>query len=183
MILETERLLLRAWEERDAQNCYEYARDIRVGPRAGWPVHKDVEDSKNIISNILSKDGVFAICFKDDKKAIGSIGLLSKENSNFNILEQEVEIGYWIGVPFWGKGIVPEAVNCILKYAFNDLNKFKIWCGYFKGNEQSRIVAEKCGFTYEYTIAEKYIPILNEVRTEYVMSLSKEDYKKLNDER
>ncbi len=45
MTLETERLILRPWEEKDAEECYKYAKDPRVGPIAGWPVHTSVECS------------------------------------------------------------------------------------------------------------------------------------------
>ena len=49
MTLETERLILRPWEEADAEACYRYAKDPRVGPMAGWPVHTSVENSRQII--------------------------------------------------------------------------------------------------------------------------------------
>lgn len=45
MTLETKRLLLRPWEESDAESCYRYASDPLVGPAAGWPAHTSVEDS------------------------------------------------------------------------------------------------------------------------------------------
>ena len=47
MILETERLILREWKESDAEECYKYAQDPRVGPVAGWPVHTSVEKLKS----------------------------------------------------------------------------------------------------------------------------------------
>jgi len=53
MILHTERLLLRPWREADAESVYEYAKDPDVGPIAGWPPHKNVEESLDIIKNVL----------------------------------------------------------------------------------------------------------------------------------
>ena len=53
MILETGRLILRPWEETDAEECYKYAKDPRVGPIAGWPVHTSEEDSRQVIRNVL----------------------------------------------------------------------------------------------------------------------------------
>ena len=49
MILETERLILRPWDESDAEDLYRYASDPAVGPIAGWPVHTSVENSREII--------------------------------------------------------------------------------------------------------------------------------------
>ena len=53
MILKTNRLILRPWEESDAENLYRYASDPKVGPIAGWPVHTSVENSLDIIRNVL----------------------------------------------------------------------------------------------------------------------------------
>ena len=54
MILETPRLLLRPWEETDAETLFEYAKDPRVGPVAGWPAHKTVQDSLDTIRTVFS---------------------------------------------------------------------------------------------------------------------------------
>ena len=72
----TDRLLLRPWTEADAEDLYRYAKDPQVGPAAGWPVHTGVENSREIIKNVLSEPGTYAICLKEDGKAIGSIGLM-----------------------------------------------------------------------------------------------------------
>ena len=53
-MLETERLILRSWEDSDAENLYEYARDPDVGPIAGWPPHQNIEESRDVIKNVLS---------------------------------------------------------------------------------------------------------------------------------
>ena len=76
MVFETERLILRPWEEKDAKSLYKYAKDPKVGPIAGWPVHTSVENSLEIIKNVLSEDETYAVCLKDDNVAIGSIGLI-----------------------------------------------------------------------------------------------------------
>lgn len=75
MIFETERLSLRPWEEKDAEECYKYAKDPKVGPVAGWPVHTSVENSREIIRDVLSGEDTFAIVLKETGLPIGSIGL------------------------------------------------------------------------------------------------------------
>lgn len=175
MILYTERLILRPWEESDAESLYEYAKDPEVGPIAGWPPHKSVEDSQDIIKTVLAVDETYAICKKEDQKAIGSIGLMRGKKSNLDILEDEGEIGYWIGVPFWGQGFVPEAVRELIRYGFMDLNLNRMWCGYFEGNEKSRRVQEKCGFRYHHTNKDIYWALMNEIRTEHVTCLEKNE--------
>ena len=146
MVLETERLALRAWEEADAAEVFRYASSPNVGPIAGWPVHTSVENSREIIRNVLSVPETFAIVWKDTNLPIGSIGLKMGEATDLTDAEDECEIGYWLGVPFWGQGIMPEAVREILRYAFEDLGMNKVWCGYYDGNDKSKRVQEKCGF-------------------------------------
>lgn len=102
MELTTERLLLRPWLESDAESLYEYAKDPRVGPIAGWPIHTSVENSREIIREVLSEEETYAVCLKETGKAVGSIGLMVGKASNLNLPDTEGEIGYWIGVPFWG---------------------------------------------------------------------------------
>lgn len=64
MILETERLILRPWEVRDANDLFQYASDPEVGPIAGWPVHTSVENSKEIIKSVLSAPEAYAVVLK-----------------------------------------------------------------------------------------------------------------------
>ena len=60
-IFKTERLILRPWEEADAESLYEYAKDPDVSPIAGWPVHTSIENSREIIKNVLSAPEMFKI--------------------------------------------------------------------------------------------------------------------------
>lgn len=177
MTFETERLILRPWEERDAESLYEFAQDPQVGPIAGWPVHTSVDESLQIIKDILSAEETYAVALKNDGKAIGSIGLLMGEKSNIAIGDKEAELGYWIGVPYWGKGLIPEAVEELMHYVFETLGIHTLWCGYFDGNEKSKRVQEKCGFCYHHTEEDKEWPLMNDIRTEHITCLTKEQWR------
>lgn len=103
MRLETKRLLLRPWRERDAQSLFDYAKDPRVGPIAGWMPHASVEYSRQIIREVLLAKETYAVVLKrEGDRAVGSIGLLRGRASNLPLLEKEGELGFWIGVPYWG---------------------------------------------------------------------------------
>lgn len=176
MVLTTNRLILRPWEESDAENLYKYACDPEVGPIAGWPIHTSIENSLDIICNVLSAKETYAVVDRNTGCAIGSIGLMIGKASNIGIPDTEAELGYWIAVPYWGKGLIPEAVHEILRYAFEELNLDKVWCAYFDGNNKSKRVQEKCGFKYKYTKENVLCSLLNEVRTEHITCLKKEDW-------
>ena len=176
MVLNTKRLILRPWNESDAESLYEYAKDDRVGPIAGWPVHTSVENSREIIKSVLSAPETYAVCLKDDNRAIGSVGLMIGKQSNLDLPDTEGTIGYWIGVPFWGQGLIPEATREIIRHAFEDLSLKTLWCGYFDGNEKSKRVQEKCGFTYHRTNKDIYWQLTDDIRTEHVTRLTKEEY-------
>ncbi|MGN1132148.1 MAG: GNAT family N-acetyltransferase [Ruminococcus sp.] len=172
----TERLILRPWEETDAESLYEYAKDPMVGPIAGWPVHTSVENSLEIIKNVLSAEETYAVCLREDNKAIGSIGLIPPMQSHTSSAKDEVEVGYWIGVPFWGNGYIPEAVREIQGHAFIDLGYNGMWCGYYDGNDKSKRCQEKCGFKYHHTEKDKPCTLMGDVRTEHFTYISKEKW-------
>lgn len=176
MTLETNRLILRPWKDADAQALYQYAKSSDVGPVAGWPVHTDVEFSRQIIKTVLSVEETYAVVLKSEDFPIGSIGLMIGEKSNITIGSDEGEIGYWIGVPHWGQGFIPEAVHELLRHGFEDLGLKTIWCGYFDGNEKSRRVQEKCGFQYHHTEENKPWPLMNDVRTEHITCITREQW-------
>ena len=176
MRLETERLILRPWTEADAESLYEYARDPRVGPAAGWPVHTSVENSREVIRTVLSAPENYAVCLKTDNRAIGCVGLTVGEKSNLKLPDTEGEIGYWIGVPFWGQGLIPEAVRELIRRGFEDLGLSTLWCGYFEGNDKSRRVQEKCGFTYHHTNEDVHWKAMDDIRTEHVTRLTRAEW-------
>ena len=81
----TERLILRAWREEDAEDLYGYAKSPQVGPIAGWPVHTSVENSREIINTILSAPETYAVVLKSTGKPVGSIGLMVGKKSNIGL--------------------------------------------------------------------------------------------------
>ena len=174
MILETKRMILRPWEESDADSLFEYARDPDVGPAAGWPPHRSAAESLDVIRNVLSDPETYALCLKDNGKAIGAAGLKLNGHTDMTDRDDECELGYWIGKPFWGRGLIPEAAGELIRRAFEDLGMQKIWCGYYEGNTKSKRVQEKCGFRYQWTTHDLDVPLLHEKRTGIVNLLTKD---------
>jgi len=177
MTHETERLILHPWAEADAGSLYEYAKDDRVGPSAGWPPHTSVENSLEIIRTVLSEPETYAVCLKGDNRAIGSIGLMVGAQSNLHLPDTEGEIGYWIGVPFWGQGLIPEAVRALIRYAFEDLHLQALWCCYADGNGKSRRVQEKCGFSYHHTERDVHWKLMDRILTEHITRLTRDQWR------
>lgn len=175
-MLETKRLILRRWQESDAESLYEYAGDPDVGPIAGWPPHRSVEESRNVIKTVFSGAEAYAVCLKSDNRAIGAIELKLAGHTDMTDRNDECELGYWIGKPFWGQGLIPEAAKEMLRHAFEDCGMKKVWCGYYDGNEKSRRVQEKCGFRYQWTTMNVDVPLMHEKRTEHVNCLTKEEW-------
>ena len=175
-MLKTERLLLRRWEDSDAENLYEYAKDPDVGPIAGWPPHQSVDESRNVIRNVFQGKEAYAICLKTDEKAIGAIELKLNGHTDMTDRDDECELGYWLGKPFWGQGIMPEAVKEILRHAFEEIGMTKVWVGYYEGNSKSRRVQEKCGFRYQWKSEGVDVPLMHEKRTGHVSSMTKDQW-------
>ena len=178
MILETERLILRPWQESDAEDLYTYAKDPAVGPSAGWPPHTSVENSREIIKTVLSRPETYAVCLKDGK-LIGSVGLHLNGSTDMTDRDDECELGYWIGKPFWGQGLIPEAARELLRYAFEKLGMRTVWCGYYDGNEKSRKVQAKLGFVYQHKTEGLEVSLLNEIRTSHCNLMTKERWQKV----
>ena len=176
MEIVTDRLILRPWQESDAESLYKYAQDPRIGPIAGWPPHTSVEDSLNIIRTVFAAPETYAVVLKETGEPVGSIGVMFGDGLHSAEMQaDEAEIGYWLGVPYWGQGLIPEAVRCLQKRCFEDLGMTTVWCGYYDGNAKSRRVMEKCGFRFHHTEEGKTSP-LGDVRTEHFMRITKGEW-------
>lgn len=177
-MFKTERLILRRWRNEDAESLYEYAKDPDVGPIAGWQPHRSVKESLGIIQNVLNGSECYAICEKDNDIAIGCIELRLNGHTDMTDRDDECELGYWLGKPFWGKGYMPEAANRIIRHAFEDIGITTVWCGYYDGNSKSKRVQEKVGFIYHHTCDNVPVPLMNEVRIGHTNIMTKAQWMK-----
>ena len=175
-MLKTERLILRRWEDSDAESLFEYAADPDVGPIAGWPPHQTIEESRDVIKNVFNGKEAYAICLKTDDRAIGAIELKLNGHTDLTDRDDECELGYWLGKPFWGQGIMPEAVKEILRHAFEKIGMTKVWAGYYEGNLKSKRVQEKSGFRYQWKSEGVDVPLMHEKRTGHVSSMTKDQW-------
>lgn len=176
-VIETERLKLRKWKVEDKEELYPLASDPLVGPAAGWPPHKSIEESENIIINVLSEENTYAITLQKTGEIIGSIGLFKTTERKIEKEEGELEVGYWIARNCWGKGYAPEAVEAILDYAFTKLGQNRVWCSAHLGNSKSMRVQEKCGFSFSHE-EKGFVSQLNEERVSRYTYIYKEDWLK-----
>jgi RimJ/RimL family protein N-acetyltransferase len=76
---------------------------ISALPQAGLRI-KSVEESREVIKNVLSGAEDYAVCLQTDNRAIGAIALKLNENTDLSDREDECELGFWIAKPFWGQG-------------------------------------------------------------------------------
>ena len=147
--IETERLILRPFKDVDLDDFYAYASVEGVGEMAGWHYHESKEKSATILKRFIDEDKTFAICLKNSGRVVGSLGV------EFYTAEDKLtefdgykgrEIGYVLAKDQWGKGLMPEAVQAVINYMFDEIDLDFLLCGYYYKNKQSKRVQEKCGF-------------------------------------
>ena len=143
------RVYIREFKISDLYDVYEYCKDEFVGPNAGWPPHKNIDETRSVLLNIIHNKESFAIVEKTSNKVIGSIGLYNdnkREEPNCKM------IGYVLNRNYWGKGIMQEAVLSLINFVFTKTQIVLLSIYHFPSNLRSKRVIEKCGFLYEGTI-------------------------------
>ena len=171
--LETDRLLLRGWERKDAHALYEYAKNPNVGPAAGWKPHESVRESRTIIDQLFRTNTTWAIVHKATGRIIGSIGL-EPDKLRTNIRSRE--LGYSLSEDYWGEGIMTEAAQRIISYAFDEMSLIILMIRTSTTNRRSQRVIEKCGFKYEGTLRQAYKIYDGTLRDTMVFSMTREEY-------
>jgi len=143
--LETERLLLRPPEARDAAAITRWMSDYDVAKNLSTAPHPYTEDDALFFIGRVSEKAVrgesncFVIVRKDDWQLVGCIGVDRKDG--------RYEMGYWLAKPFWNRGYTTEAAGRLLAFAFNELKAGAVWAGWFHDNPASGRVLEKLGFS------------------------------------
>jgi len=140
-VLATERLVLRAPHRGDAAAIAALANDKRIAvntARIPHPYGRD--DAEQFIARANRDDGGAAFVIALGETLIGACGVDHRDDGP--------EIGYWLGVPYWGRGYATEAVRALIDHAFDDLQCTALAAGARVSNPASRRVLEKCGFQW-----------------------------------
>ena len=140
---------IREWKIDDKTALAENLNNIKVlnNLRDDLPYPYTEEDAEAYITAMLAadKDKTFAFAITLDDKVIGSIGVFRCDNIHY----RTAELGYYIGEPYWGKGIMTSAVKQICKYIFYNTDIIRIFAEPFSYNIGSCRVLEKAGFQFE----------------------------------
>ena len=152
VVLHTPRMTLRPWRETDLQDFYDYASVDGVGQMAGWKPHESIEESRQILTSFIMGRKTFALEYRG--RCIGSIGVERYKQKDSPELDEWKcrEIGFVLAKEYWGQGLMPEAVNEVIRYLFTDVKLDAILCAHYIWNRQSARVQEKCGFRYYKTV-------------------------------
>ena len=145
MELTSGNITLRAFRESDAPGMSRLANNEKIARnlRDGFPNPYTVADATDFIKRFRHQKSFFAIEFEGEY--VGNISLTPCEN----VYRKTAEIGYFIGEPYWNKGIATAAVNLITEFGFKELGFARIHTGVYEYNPASQKVLEKCGYVKE----------------------------------
>ena len=148
LIIKTDRLILRAFDDKDLEDFYDYAKTPGLGEMAGWAHHENLDYTREVLERFKKNKNVLAI--EMDGKVIGSIVLRPVDEDFYKEFEgkKAKEIGFVLSPAYHRQKIMTEAVRAMMKYAFEDLGLDYISAGYFRNNFKSRDFQKKLGFTY-----------------------------------
>jgi ribosomal-protein-alanine N-acetyltransferase len=151
--LTTDRLVLRAFTDADAHPLFECARNPNVTRFTLWDAHRTLDDTYTFLRDyapLRYLEGMaepYAITVKPDPRPIGSCGCFWAAKPH-----RGMELGYWIGEPFWGNGYVVEACRALLRHAFAEYEPERMQARVIAGNGASARVLAKLGFRAEGTL-------------------------------
>ncbi|RDY26265.1 N-acetyltransferase [Romboutsia weinsteinii] len=145
MELETDRTVLRNFEEKDLEDLHNYCSQEGVGEMAGWKHHSNMLESKEILYRNIKNSNIFAIENKENKKVIGHITVNSDSE---NGRDDTKELGFVLNSNYHNQGIMTEVIYQILDYLFSKEIEY-IYACCFQNNKSSKRLIEKCGFTIE----------------------------------
>jgi len=145
--LQHENVKLRPLEMKDKLRLTELANNekISVNLRDGFPHPYHLKDAEDFIEKCLGQDPITLFAIEFEGNYVGNIGLVK----GTDVYRKSAEIGYFLGEPYWNKGIITKAINLITNYGFTRLDVERIHCGVYDFNLASQRVLEKCGFKKE----------------------------------
>ncbi len=147
-------ILLRPWRAEDAKEiwCYANNRKVAENLRDVFPFPYEQRDATDFIGHCIKSEGKGQICraICVDEKPVGSISISLGQD----VYRRSAELGYWLAEPFWGKGIMSQAVAQICQEAFERFDIVRIYAEPYAYNKGSRRVLEKAGFVLEGTLKQ-----------------------------
>ncbi|MBN8641752.1 MAG: GNAT family N-acetyltransferase [Flavobacteriales bacterium] len=143
---------LRTWTIEDAENLAKYANNPKVAQflTNAFPHPYTIENAKSFIEMVSNQNPTAIFAIDVNGEAVGSIGL----HAQTDIMCKNMELGYFLGEPFWGSGITTEAVRTIVEYGFQNFDITRIYARPYGNNPASQKVLEKAGFTLEARIEQ-----------------------------
>ena len=138
---------LRALRYSDKEQIARLADNIKIwnNLRDMLPHPYTLEDAENFLDMVKKQDRLLTFAIEHQYEFAGVIGLVP----GVDVYRKGSEIGYWIGEPFWGKGIATKALGLASDYGFEVLEFERLHAGVFEGNKASMRVLEKCGYQLE----------------------------------
>jgi len=142
-----EKTNLRPFQEKDADQLAYLANNNKISDnlRDAFPHPYSKDDALNFIKFCTNESPLRKFAIEYHNQLVGAIGLAIQDD----VYKFNAELGYWLGEPYWGKGIMPDAIKQIVLYGFNDLNLVRIYSSIFDFNKNSIRVLEKVGFEFE----------------------------------
>lgn len=168
-----ERITLRRFREEDYSDFMEFSSDDQVMPIAGSRTLTNEALGRSVFFRKLADPDCFAIELREASKVIGTIKY-QQDIRRYHV--NSLSIGYELNRNYWNHGYMPEALELMIKNAFENKNIDVLGIGHFEGNDRSRRVIEKCGFKYEGHIRKAIKRFDGEILDDIVYSITKEDY-------
>ncbi len=139
--------LIRSWRESDRESLVGYAnnRNVWRNLRDSFPHPYTLADADGWIAYSAAARPETNFALDVGGEAVGGIGLVLKGD----VYRRTAEIGYWLGEPFWGRGVVTEAVRALTDYAFSAFDLSRVYAGVYEWNPGSMRVLEKAGYVRE----------------------------------
>lgn len=192
----------------EAAALFRYASDPEIGPCCGWTPHQNVAESMETLNHVFTGDENYAITLRDnrdDDRPIGAIELKKSgpndhigefarsaierhslfEGTDESRMEQALVhydgdrvLGYWIGRPFWGQGMMTEALRAMIRHAFVNLECNAVWGGHYVENPASGKVMGHCGMQAICRKDGDYFPLINERHDAIIRVITKDEWLK-----
>jgi RimJ/RimL family protein N-acetyltransferase len=139
--------LIRDFVPDDAESIVKYAnnRHVSVNLRDSFPFPYTIHDAKRWLKSVKKQNPSTSWAIASSKEVVGGIGIHLQPD----IFRQSAEIGYWLGEPFWNRGIATAAVKAVVEHTFTHFELTRVFAGVFEWNPVSSRVLEKAGFRVE----------------------------------